>query len=286
MRLGAPGSTIVGVLGVAVMAACLVFIAGMHADQSWAAKKKPKPAVSLVEKSVPDATAASRQITVQCGSGRIATHGGIKVGSANERSVPADAFPLTARKWRLSVREFVSYPDVSASATVLCLKLKGAKLKIRKTKFDAPWVATRFAEAKCTGKGKLVGGGIELPLPGTDQAVVSMPKSKKVWRAGMFRGSVGDTGATVYAMCLETSAKVKRVASKEVSLPGDLTVKTAIAKCPKGWSVVGGGGEVSDQFNESVFSGYAPNKKSWATKAYRGDVPGSGTVRSYALCIK
>jgi hypothetical protein len=138
--------------------------------------------------------------------------------------------------------------------------------------------------ATCPKGTEVSGGGLKLSDPVDDYFQGSYPQGDS-WTALGYRTttSTGSSSVTALAMCLHGTTISPK--SKTRTLPGDITLTSVVAKCPKGTQLTGGGVEVGDPNVDSVEGSYPSGKSGWKGVAYRNS-PSDSTLTSHALCVK
>jgi hypothetical protein len=144
---------------------------------------------------------------------------------------------------------------------------------------NAPHATT----ASCPHGKALVGGGLRFTDPVNDYAEGTYPKGKRSLTAVAFGGlSAPDATLTGYARCLKGANVTVRSFSEFV--PTDSSM-TAVAKCPAGSAIGGGGIKLSDPQDDYVAASYPAGDK-WKGTSYNGSSQDVHKVTAYAFCVK
>jgi hypothetical protein len=136
--------------------------------------------------------------------------------------------------------------------------------------------------AKCPKGTQLTGGGVEVGDPDVDSVEGSYPSGKSGWKGVAIRNAIsGDSTVTSHALCVKHAST--SVAKKAEALKDGGAVREAVAKCPKGTVVTGGGAQLSDPSQDYVQGSFAQGDRGWAAQG----VGSSGNkLTAYALCLK
>jgi hypothetical protein len=139
-----------------------------------------------------------------------------------------------------------------------------------------------YATTAACGKGKAIGGGIELGDAGADAALEFYPSDKREWSVVGRRSLVGDSDLTAHVVCIK-KGKVKP-RSETVPLPTDAGEISATATCPKGTRATGGGIEVGAD-GDVARGSYPSGKRRWTVTAIRF-TPVDSELTAHVLCVK
>jgi hypothetical protein len=230
--------------------------------------------ISIVKKTTATSGGLSSR-TAKCQRGEHVLGGGFStpgIGSYAQQSGPAGR-----RGWKAAAR---SDPG-DASAFALCEHASARELKKVSKAIVVPGNASDpgigSVEAKCPRRWKVVSGGYAI-VPPVNSFSVDLDKrtSARTWKAhGLNYGS--DATFEAFALCERRGASQIEQRADTVVLAGPGT-DTAVAQCPEGSHLVGGG-----------YKGYAVNEsrplsqRKWEAHWYPG---GPGSITSYAECEK
>jgi hypothetical protein len=153
--------------------------------------------------------------------------------------------------------------------------------------FSAPNGQQTFGSVACptTKKGVTrdpLGGGVVISSSSLSANVNSSFPSSTSWDAYVDNNSGSDTSFVVYAVCATPHKHYQVVVSSGVDNPAG-SQNTAIAVCPSGTKVTGGGG-LTSSFDLAVnINSSLPNGNGWRVDANNAGT-GSNTLTSYAVC--
>jgi hypothetical protein len=238
---------------------------------------------SVVEKSKTASLPNDNQahsVAATCPKGSAVSGGGLKL------SDPADdyfqgSYPQGGSWKALGYRPTTSTGSSSVTALAMCLH--GATISRKSKTRTLPGDLTPTGVvAKCPKGTRLTGGGVEVGDPNVDSVEGSYPSGKSGWKAVAYRNDIsGDSTVTSHALCVKHAST--SVAKKAEALKDGGAVREAVARCPKGTVVTGGGARVSDTSQDFVQGSFAQGHRGWAAK---GVGPTGTKLTAYALCLK
>jgi hypothetical protein len=268
---------------------------------------------------LPSAAPYQARVIAKCPQGSAVTGGGAYIGGAdtgdawiNSSSPEPPVSSKTPKKGWIAYAYNRSPVDHALRAYAICNKAGANGLRyVRKT---IPLPATGLpdpnpgatATAECPERSAVMGGGAYVGGPeafhawinsSSPEPPVSSKTPKKGWiaYASNRSGTPGtDHVLRVYAICNKAGAKRLVYVRRKASLPAGIGSQVhAVAKCPPGSAVTGGGayvtGDASDVWinsssPEPVGSSAAP-KKGWMVYVHNNGLP-EQTLYVYAICKK
>jgi hypothetical protein len=134
----------------------------------------------------------------------------------------------------------------------------------------------------CPVGAKSVGGGIRLSDAINDYAQGSYPRGKRVWTAAGRNDNPPDTEVTAFARCLR-GAPMSSI-TETAPVPADGSSHEAVARCPRGTLVAGGGIKIADDDTLETAGSYPSSPRAWTAVARPTGTPGE--VTAFARCLR
>ncbi|MDX6585971.1 MAG: hypothetical protein QOI31_444 [Solirubrobacterales bacterium] len=140
--------------------------------------------------------------------------------------------------------------------------------------------------AKCKKGSQVTGGGFSItPLSATDiytRVKIAAPLERE-WSVGLESFQEDDRSATSYALCRKGSG-IRPVLERQPVDGSVQSINEVVAKCPRGSSVVGGGGATKGGYNKTFILESRPEgSRSWYVKTFTA-FDFAGKQAAYATC--
>jgi hypothetical protein len=221
----------------------------------------------------------AHSVKASCPKGTKVSGGGLKLSDPHDDYFQG-SYPK-GKTWTAFGYRASTFPGASnVTASAMCLH--GAAVSQESKARTLPNSGNDVSVvAECPKGTELSGGGVELGDPNVDGVFGSYPSGKSGWKAVAYRNTPsGNSQVTSHALCAK-NVKVTVAKKSEPLLDGG-GVHDAVAKCPSGTVVSGGGAKVSHP-SDYVQGSFAQGDRAWVAQG----VGFSDTkVTAYALCLK
>jgi hypothetical protein len=185
---------------------------------------------------------------------------------------------MSSRTWGRAVK---LTSGVAASVLLVAAVAIAATVTTKSNTAALPGDATtHLVTVRCPDGTNSVGGGIRLSDAIDDYAQGSYP-GRRAWTAAGYNSAPPDTEVTAFARCLR-GARVSGV-SKTAPVPADGSSHKAVAICPRGTRVAGGGIKIDDDDILETAGSYPSSPRAWTAVARPTGTPGE--VTAFARCL-
>lgn len=139
----------------------------------------------------------------------------------------------------------------------------------------------------CPSGTKAVGGGATTrEAPGATAVLESRPvRAGRKWKVTVLGSQEDKVSFRAQAVCLKGEAAKGVFYRPVISEFGEYTSGQAVAQCPRGATLIGGGGGQTDLDTRIVWAGSKPeSEQRWRTAFDDPEGPGSSDMRAVAVC--
>ena len=178
------------------------------------------------------------------------------------------------------VRLFNPHPSVNMNLTAyaVCVSVSGYEVRTQSTVVTADTLGE--VAATCPA-GKLPAGGGHNMSPNIGPKLFASYPSGASWRVRLFNPHPSvDMNLTAYAVCTSVSGYEVRTQSTTVTAD---TLGEAIAGCPTGKKVLGGGHNMGPNIGPKLFASY-PSGASWRVRLFNPHPSVNMNLIGYAVC--